>query len=84
MNTALPDASVTGHEQLIDSFELPDPDDRHVLAAAVRIGAQAIVTFRPFASFGARLLVVATRSLDQTAGPLPPTVLDEAYVAGTA
>jgi predicted nucleic acid-binding protein len=45
MNTALPDARVTGHERLIDSFELPDPEDRHVLAAAVRIGAQAIVTF---------------------------------------
>lgn len=45
MNRALPDANVTGHEPLIDSFTLPDPDDRHVLAAAVRIGAQAIVTF---------------------------------------
>lgn len=45
MNTALPNARVTGHERLVDSLELPDPDDRHVLAAAVRIGAQAIVTF---------------------------------------
>ncbi len=45
MNLALPDANVTGYEPLIDSFELPDPNDRHVLAAAVRIGAQAIVTF---------------------------------------
>jgi len=45
MNIALPDANVTGHEPLIESFTLPDPDDCHVLAAAVRIGAQAIVTF---------------------------------------
>jgi predicted nucleic acid-binding protein len=45
MNRALPDANVTGHDLLIDSLELPDPNDRHVLAAAVRIGAQAIVTF---------------------------------------
>lgn len=45
MNIALPDANVIGHEPLIESFHLPDPDDRHVLAAAVRIGAQAIVTF---------------------------------------
>ncbi|MBC8072508.1 MAG: PIN domain-containing protein [Deltaproteobacteria bacterium] len=45
MNHALPDANVSGHEQLIESLELPDLDDRHVLAAALKIGAQAIVTF---------------------------------------
>jgi predicted nucleic acid-binding protein len=45
MNLALPDANVAGHEALAESLVLPDPDDRHVLAAAVRIGAQAIVTF---------------------------------------
>ena len=34
MDNALPDALVTGYEQLIDSIELPDRNDRHVLAAA--------------------------------------------------
>lgn len=29
---------------MIESLELPDPDDRHVLAAAIRCGAQVIVT----------------------------------------
>lgn len=44
MAQALPDAWVTGHEPLIQALTLPDPDDRHVLAAAIRTGAQVIVT----------------------------------------
>ena len=35
MDKALPDALVTGYEHLIDAIRLPDPDDRHVLAAAI-------------------------------------------------
>lgn len=45
MTKAVPDCLVTGFEALIDGLTLPDPDDRHVLAAAIRAGAQAIVTF---------------------------------------
>jgi len=45
MTPAVPDCMVTGFEQLIDGLVLPDPDDRHVLAADLRAGAQAIVTF---------------------------------------
>jgi hypothetical protein len=45
MNLAVLDAVVTGHEPLIGSLHLPDPDDRHVLAAAIRARAQIIVTF---------------------------------------
>lgn len=44
MNAAVADVLVTGYEDLIAAVELPDPDDRHVLAAAVRCGAQVIVT----------------------------------------
>ncbi|MFC0142171.1 PIN domain-containing protein [Erwinia mallotivora] len=44
MNQALPDAMVTGFEALIDAVVLPDPDDRHVVAAAVRSNAEIIVT----------------------------------------
>jgi hypothetical protein len=44
MNRAVPDCLVTGFEKLIDGLSLPDPDDRHVLAAAIRAGAQGIVT----------------------------------------
>ena len=45
MNEAVRDCLVTGHEELILSLTLPDPDDRHVLAAAIRSGAQVIVTY---------------------------------------
>jgi len=45
MDAALPDACVRGYQRLIDALELPDPDDRHVLAAAIRAKAQVIVTF---------------------------------------
>jgi predicted nucleic acid-binding protein len=44
MSQAVDDCLVTGHEPLIDSLVLPDPDDRHVLAAAIRCGAEVIVT----------------------------------------
>lgn len=45
MGEALPDASVEQFEPLIPSVHLPDKNDRHVVAAAIRCGAQAIVTF---------------------------------------
>lgn len=44
MNAALPDANVTGFAGLINGLVLPDPDDRHVLAAAIRAKAEIIVT----------------------------------------
>ena len=44
MNEAVPDGLVTGHEALIEKLSLPDPSDRHVLAAAIRARASVIVT----------------------------------------
>jgi hypothetical protein len=38
------DPLVTGYEDLIEGLHLPDPDDRHVLAAAIRGRADVIVT----------------------------------------
>ena len=45
MNAHVRDALVTGYEPIVDTLELPDPNDRHVLAAAIRCNADAIVTF---------------------------------------
>jgi hypothetical protein len=42
MKEAVADCLVTGFEALIPDLSLPDEDDRHVLAAAVRAGAQAM------------------------------------------
>jgi hypothetical protein len=44
MTTAVRDWKVAGYETLIESVKLPDADDRHVLAAAIRARAQVIVT----------------------------------------
>jgi len=44
MEAYVEDATVTGHEPLIETLHLPDPNDRHVLAAAIHGGATLIVT----------------------------------------
>jgi len=45
MDAAVLSAKVTGYEELIPSIKLPDEGDRHVVAAAVRTRADAIITF---------------------------------------
>lgn len=44
MNKAFPDALVENYEVLIESLNLPDMDDRHVLAAAIKTNANLIIT----------------------------------------
>lgn len=45
MEVAIPDCLVAGYEHLIEGLHLPDPDDRHVLAAAIAGHADAIITW---------------------------------------
>ena len=45
MNEALPGATVSGYEDIILTVSLPDPDDRHVVAAAITAGASVILTW---------------------------------------
>jgi predicted nucleic acid-binding protein len=44
MDENINDALVSGYEHIIDQLTLPDPNDRHVLAAAIHGGANIIVT----------------------------------------
>lgn len=44
MASAFDDAMVRGWEPLVPGIKLPDPDDRHVVAAAIRGRADVIVT----------------------------------------
>jgi hypothetical protein len=45
MDRHVPESLVAGYEPLIPTLALPDPDDRHVLAAAIHAQAELIVTF---------------------------------------
>ena len=45
MEAAAPDATVHGYEHLIPDLVLPDPDDRHVLTAAITAEAELLVTW---------------------------------------
>ena len=45
INESVPDSLVEGYESIAETLTLPDPGDRHVLAAAVKAQAQIIVTY---------------------------------------
>lgn len=66
MKSVLPDADVTDYRHLTSKLHLPDPDDRHVLAAAIAGKAAYIVTWN-LKDFPTRDLAehgVASRSPD--------------------
>jgi hypothetical protein len=44
INESIEDCLVTGYERLVQTLTLPDTDDCHVLAAAIKAHAQIIVT----------------------------------------
>jgi predicted nucleic acid-binding protein len=44
IDAAFPEACIDGHQMFVDSITLKDPDDRHVVAAAIRTRAAIIVT----------------------------------------
>ena len=66
MRRVLPSADVHGYEHRIAGLNLPDPGDRHVLAAAVEAGASVLLTFnhRDFPASVLTPLGVAARDPD--------------------
>jgi hypothetical protein len=84
MDKAIPDALITGHETLIAGLVLPDPDDRHVLAAAIRCNASVIVTFneKDFPAAALAVYGIETQHPDEFADNL--FNLDNAAVVAAA
>ncbi|MEM6406177.1 MAG: hypothetical protein AAF669_06265 [Pseudomonadota bacterium] len=44
MIRAIPDSLLSGYDAIVPLLTLPDPDDRHVLAAAIYAKAERIIT----------------------------------------
>jgi len=55
MNNHVLDCLVFGYERLINSLKLPDPNDRHVLAAAIHAKCSVILTYN-LKDFPSRIL----------------------------
>ena len=67
MEAAFPQARVTGYEDHIETLILPDPGDRHVLAAAIYSEARAIITFNLRHFPTARLAAYSVRAINPDA-----------------
>lgn len=67
MAHAFPEAVIEGHEDLIPALNLPDRNDRHVLAAAIRASAQHIITenLRDFPTEALAIYGIEAVSADQ-------------------
>ena len=78
MKAVLPEADVSNYRHLVPDLNLPDPDDRHVLAAAIAGKASIIVTWN-LKEFPARDLLphgVTSQSPDDFLSDLHAAVPD--------
>lgn len=79
MVRAVPDCLVNGYELLIQAVELPDKNDRHVVAAAIRCHADIIVTnnLRDFPDSTLSQFDIEAQSPDHFVHHLLETAYDE-------
>ena len=72
MDRALDTARITGYEVLIAQLQLPDPDDRHVVAAALQGEVELIVTqnLKDFPEAGLKPLGLTAVHPDRFVGDL--------------
>jgi hypothetical protein len=73
MELALPEARISGFHRHIGRLELPDPDDRHVVAAAIEAKASVILTWNQ------RDFPMATLKKHGLAGQAPDEFLVSLY-----
>ena len=85
MRSAFDDALVTGWEGLDGTYGLPDPDDEHVLAAAVVGNAGAIVTDNlkhfPAAKVPSHINVITGREFAENTADVNPEAAVRALIA---
>ncbi|WP_211092418.1 hypothetical protein [Chitinophaga eiseniae] len=83
MDNAFAEANVTGYKNLLAELELPDKDDRHVLAIAIKSGADTIITFnkKDFPARNLKLYGIDCKDPDEFIGPLLKSNLSRVLVA---
>jgi predicted nucleic acid-binding protein len=85
MDSAFVEANVKGYKSLIGELHLPDKDDRHVLAVAIKSGARLIVTFnkKDFPAKSVKLHSIEIKNPDEFVVSLIKTNLSKVLEAFT-
>jgi hypothetical protein len=72
MNDVLPTAMVTGYEEHIPKVTLPDPNDRHVVAAGITTQASLVLTWNSRHFPANELKKFGLRKMTPDGGPTAP------------
>ena len=84
MDAHVRDALVSGFEDLVPAIQLPDPDDRHVVAAAIHGEADIVLYGQPQGLSGVRPFPARTRGRASRRFPGPPVPrVAESFPRGT-